>query len=703
MKSTIYYLSAILIIFLTLDWLYPLDRERLNKPLSLKLYDRDDRLIGIRLSEDGYIRFRVNHIDDNIKKLLLAYEDRLFYWHFGINPFSLVRAIWFNINNKRVIGASTITMQVARIMKHKPRTIKNKIIEMFVALQLEWHFSKDEILEFYLNNTPYGGNIEGVATASYLYFQRDIEALSMAELAYLISIPKNPNRNRAKDVDRANMLSRKVINRAYRSNLISKDVKDRAVEEWIEPKREPLPNITPHILAMVQDKIEVKSTIDSHLQERVEKIIQNRVNNLNVDNGMAIVIDNKTMEILAYLPSQNFNDYAHSGQVNGLKALIGAGSTLKPLIYARAFDRGFISPNSILYDVPISISGYRPMNYNRRFMGLVTTTEALQLSLNIPAISLDILLKDDSLYYLLKLAKVGRLNRNKNYYGSSLVLGGFGITLKEITELFSSLANGGIFRKSHYIKGEINEGIRLFSPASAYLVGEILSNAPRDSFSSVWEFIKDMPKIAFKTGTTARARDLLSIGYTPEYTVGVWFGNFDGTIRKESEGLTGLNSAFKPLLDIFKVLKPKSRWFDRAEEIKREEICEDTLKSECTHKIKDSVIVTPKIPCQIVKQFVTPPPMSRRCKDSWLRYRPKIISPQDREIRLNPLLPKELNRIKLQCNSLQEDKSIIFLIDRERIDGISDRAIFMNLDRGRHNLSCIDRGGNLSSFSFWIK
>ena len=189
-------LVGLALLFLILDKIYPLDTNRIFKPKSTVIYDKNNQVIRVHLSEDGFLRMPIENknITNDIKDVLLSYEDKYFYEHFGVNPISILRALWFNLQNKRVIGASTITMQLARMSHHKPRTIKSKIYEIFMAFQLEYHYTKDEILELYLNNTPYGGNIEGFASAAYKYFGVPVESLSLAQIAYLVSIPKNPNR-----------------------------------------------------------------------------------------------------------------------------------------------------------------------------------------------------------------------------------------------------------------------------------------------------------------------------------------------------------------------------------------------------------------------------------------------------------------------------------------------------------------------------
>ncbi len=722
-------LSILLLSFLffALDRLFPLDNKRLFKPQSTRIYDRDNRLLHISLSEDGFLRFSLTpkQINSDIKDTLLSYEDRYFYSHFGVNPLSIIRALWFNLRNKRVIGASTITMQLARMMYHKPRTIKNKIIEIFMAFQLEYRYSKDEILTLYLNNAPYGGNIEGFASASFSYFNLPIRSLSLAQIAYLISIPKNPNRNRPRYKKRVNSLKDRVLDRVFEPSSISIEKLKRAKKEKIYPQKRNLPRYIPHlsnqIVKIKNTNSSIVTTINLKLQTRVEELLRDRVRqvrHLNINNASAIVIDNKTMQILSYVGSDDFYDKNHSGEIDGVSSLFSPGSTLKPFIYAKALENGLITPLKKLYDVPLHISGYSPLNYSKYFLGEVTASEALAYSLNIPAVSLDQLLEEDSLYELLKKANITSINREKNYYGSSLSLGGCGISLRDLSELFASLANGGVYRKSHFIKTfKESKTIRLMSRESSYLVSEILANAPRKNFNSTWEYMSDIPKVAFKTGTSAHARDMLSVGYTPQYTVALWFGNFNNQKSKKRENSdinpSGLEVASPTLHNIFNYLNPKE-WFKRPKNIITKRICQDSIIiGECKSKVEDETIrgVKLKQPCQILRPEVLNKMIksntiismqslkNNRCYDTWRAYKPTITTPIDKQKYIqNRLLPEYLKKISLECYSYETNNTIYWLIDnKEPIRASSGEKRYIYLNKGKHQIRCLDQGAKMRS------
>ncbi len=718
---------AIFLLFLLLNYLFPLNIERLNKPKSTRIYDRNHQLIGIKLSRDGFLRIPIKKelLNSPIKTTLLAYEDQYFEYHFGVNPLSILRALWFNLTHQGKIGASTISMQVARMMHHKPRTLKQKLIEIFQALQLEWHYSKEEILTFYLNNAPYGGNVEGFASAAFKYFQTPPSSLSLAQIAYLTTIPKNPNANRPKRGNNLNAIKNSLLQRIKQLGILNPEDYERAIREHIEVNIQNLPNKIPHLQAKIRQESKVYTTIDMPIQTQVEKILANqikRVKRFNIHNASAIIIENRSMDIIAYVGSQDFYDQQHGGQNDGLTSLISPGSTLKPFVYALALQKGLITPLKKLFDVPLFIDGYQPTNYTKRYWGEVTATEALQHSLNIPAVELDRLLKEKSLYSLLKKAEISSLTHSKSYYGSSLTLGGMGLSLIENAQLFAMLANGGVYQKASYFQHRtLRESKQLLTPEACYLISNILVNAPRVEFSSSWEQIKNIQRIAFKTGTSAHAKDMLTIGYTPKYTVAVWYGNFSGAASKAYQGTlaTGLKVASPTLFKIFDILE-KSSWFKQPKGVVKKEICQDALElGGCKKRIKDDVIVgvNPHQPCSSMRAEVlaylqehqTIPSIkslkSHPCYLEWRAYKPLITSPIDQKTYThNHLLPKEMKKTKLQCFSFEEKRGVYWLIDHQPpIQSSSAKAIYHYLTPGRHTITCLDEGAKMRTVEIFVE
>ena len=724
LKKTVILFIALIALFFTLNYLYPLNTARLNKPLSTMIYDRNSHLLSVKLSSDGFLRIPIerNELSSDIKKIVLGYEDKYFYDHFGVNPLAIVRALWFNMTNQRKIGASTITMQVARMMHHESRTLSQKIIEMFNALQLELNYTKDEILTFYLNNAPYGGNIEGFASASFRYFNIAPSSLSLSQIAYLSSIPKNPNANRPKKLRNINKIKNRLLVRLYTLNLLTDKSYQQAIEEKISTHIKNLPHKIPHLSAQINSEGKIYTTVDAVLQHKVENILKNdidEVKKFRIYNSSAIVIDNKSMDILAYVGSNNFYDSFHGGQNNGLKALHSPGSTLKPLVYAKALEEGLITPLKKVFDVPLFIDGYKPTNYSKNYLGEVTATEALQLSLNIPAVELDRLLHRKSLYSILKKADISSLIYPKSYYGASLILGGFGISLKENTELFAMLANGGVYQETHYLKDSNYTKIAILRAESTYLISNILADAPRLSFSSSWEHIQDMKRISFKTGTSAHTKDMLTIGYTSDYTVGVWYGNFSGQGARayKKRYPTGLRVASPTMFKIFKEL-PKDGYFYKPKGVIAQRICQDAIEiGSCKKTINDLIIkdVKPKNSCSAMRAEVLSYLLEQqyinsidelsnhKCYKEWKSYKPLITNPIHEKTYIhNRLLPNEMKKTMLQCYSFEENSTIYWLIDNNSpIIGKSGEKIYEYLNPQKHTISCLDEGSKMRTIEIF--
>ena len=724
MKIRYFFFIALFLFFLFLagDYLFPLDKERLYKPLSTLIYDKNHNLLRMKLSKEGYWRIRAKNIPPLLEKSVLSFEDKYFYYHFGINPFSIVRAIIQNLKNKRVIGASTISMQVARMMYQRKRTIKNKLIEMFNALQLEWHYTKKEILAFYLNLAPYGGNIEGVKSAAKFYFQKSLDELSIGEIAILTTIPKNPNSNRP---DRQKNLKAKrdrVLKLLYKNGVITKDELTRAKKESISSKKLKIPFFAPHFTSRdIFPTGEVITTIELSLQNYITSLLKKELillKDFNVHNAAAIVLNNTSSEVLAYVGSSDF--FAPLGQNDGVMMIRSPGSALKPFIYAKAFEQGLITPQKKLFDIRLFLPSYIPQNFTKKFIGEISAKEALEYSLNIPAVMLNHLLGKNSLFFTLKKAGISSIDKPREYYGDAIALGGCGISLWDIASIYASLANSGVKKEIKFLKDQnLSKEVRLFSKEAAFLVSDILSNAQRSEFSAYWESIKDKPKIAFKTGTSAFSKDLLTIGYTPKYSVAVWFGNFSG---EKTDNLTGLHTASYAMFDIFEYLnkKEKLEWFKKPKNVIKKEICADAIEiKECREKRDDWVIkgVEQNFPCEILRpETIVYLLKAKRidsledlknlsCYQKYKNYKPFIAFPQNGSILTqNRDLPLSFKKIKLQCYSFDNNKTIFWLIDNHPPKKAqSGKIYFKYLPQGSHKIGCLDTKSNLTIHKIILK
>ena len=954
-------------LFLILDALYPLNLDMLNKQKSRILYDRNGEILNMQISDDQIWRFyaSADEIPPRLKQSAIYFEDRYFYYHFGVNPASILRAATYNFTqnftkksegNVERVGASTITMQVARMMRPKQRSYKNKIIEIFNAFQLEWHFSKDEILGMYFNLAPYGGNIEGVKTAAYFYFKKDLRELSNAQIALLSVIPKNPNKNRLDRRSNINALKNRLISQLREGGVISQSEYERALAEPFSPRRYVAPNYAPHyaLLAFsnykmqnftVKDDVNFTQNLDSggvtagqagssahrtavvesnfsdatsaesnftaaanvranlssavnaqvgvdlkemnpkeadfktdapkslnlggrtslNLNEREDAESQTGVKpnesksvkqnereganlckrrdfidaahphqdpqnqqklNLNdrqdtahsprnfqvdansgersrvnfivqtnsasgaraqvnsyldakmqtasavsaesransapnakvpqnfalaaqaqinsnpkaktqenfknfkggaqpkeqtalaqelarlnegkiyssldlktqialegflkseilslrdkgVRNGAAVLIDNESMRVIAYVGSHDFS--ANEGQNDGVRSQKNVGSTLKPFIYAKALEHGLITPSKKLIDAPIIFAGYVPRNYNQGFMGAVSATDALSLSLNIPAVKLNLMLEGDGLYEML--SNVHLAEFSKDYYGAGIALGSISMSLMDLARLYSAFANGGKLRKLEIAGAKIGDDAKILTPQSAYIVTQMLRNAPRSYLGSVWQNTLNAPPLMFKTGTSADARDLYTVALTPKFTLGVWLGNFDGSKTRD---LSGGVSAAKVAFNMFAFLDKSGMLgeaeFARPAGVSFRRVCTDAYREkECAQSAEDLTIdgVEPNEECEIygtselfylLKHGLVDPQKVRegRCTAKFAAVKPVLndINAKTYETGADGFL-----RLKVQCTAVFGERVYI------RLSGGSREFIALN-------------------------
>lgn len=596
---------CVLAIFLTLDVCFPVP---VRVPYSTIVTASDGTVIYSFLSPDDKWRMKTElpEIIPTLKTAIISKEDKWFYWHLGINPVAVVRAAFKNVFHWRTTsGASTITMQVARLLAPKERTVWNKITEGFRALQLECHYSKDEILQLYLNLVPYGGNIEGVKAASLLYFGRLPDHLSLAQITTLAIIPNRPTtlalgkNNELIQAERNKWLRRFQASGSFPE----KDIQD-ALTEPLDAVRREVPHLAPHFALrmkmMYPDEPIIKTRLRTPIQQKIEQLAVNynrRMRFLGVNNAAVMIIDNTDRSVVAYCGNPDFNDMLHHGQVDGVKAVRSPGSALKPLIYALGIERGLITPKTILTDVPTNFNGFAPENFNRQFNGTITAEKALAFSLNIPAVK--VLDKLGVPLFVDKLQQLGfnQIRKDSKKLGLSAALGGCGVRLEEMTNLYATFARGGKFQPLLWLASAQNDSSTersFISNGAAYMITEILTQPTRPDVPNLSQNSIHVPKIAWKTGTSYGRRDAWSIGYNQRYTIGVWVGNFDGEGVPE---LTGADAATPLLFEIFNSLEYNSAnvWFDRPKSVDFRLVCAETglpPSDYCTNQIIDYCIPT---------------------------------------------------------------------------------------------------------------
>lgn len=557
----IWLLAGLLALF-AVDRLFPPPVPGRNAPHALLIVARDGTPLRAFPDRDNVWRHPVELTDVSPRYIeaLIHYEDRAFRWHPGVNPLALLRAGWQWLRQGQVVsGGSTLTMQVARILEPTPRTLAGKIRQIMRALQLELRYSKDEILALYINYAPMGGVLEGVEAASQAYLGKPARRLSEADAALLTVLPQAPSRYRPdRHPDIARQARDKVLQRL--SGVWPDQALRDARQEPIVARtpRAPLlaPLLAERLRKEAQGRRRIDTTLDAQIQQNLELLLASRLNALPPRVSMAaLVVDNATLEVRAYAGSADFSDSRRFSHVDMTRASRSPGSTLKPFLYALALDEGLIHSESLLADVPQSFSGYQPGNFQQSFHGPVSVSEALTLSLNVPAV--EVLERLDPLRFVALLRRGGLkldfpLGATPNL---SVILGGAGTTLEQLVGAYTALGRRGLAGKPRYTRETPLEEQRMMSPGAAYIIRDVLeSGGPSGRAVESGTGIKR--GIAWKTGTSFGFRDAWSVGVSDSYTIGVWVGRPDGT---PNPGFFGANTAAPLLVDIFDAIGPQPR------------------------------------------------------------------------------------------------------------------------------------------------
>ena len=544
---------------------------------SAAVLDRQGRLLRLALADDQRyrLRSRLDTISPAAIEATLLYEDRHFYRHPGVNPGSLLRALWSSYwRQHRPMGASTITMQLARMrFGLHTRTLAGKLVQIARAVQLERHYSKAEILEAYLNSAPYGGNIEGIGTASLVYFDKPAAALSLPEALALAVIPQNPARRNpasAAGYPRMAAARRRLLAMWAQAKPLDDETRAQFALPLAVRARSQLPFHAPHfsesILASATDRRGlIHTTLDLDRQSMLERQLARYVDrgrSRGIQNASAMLIDYRSMEVLAALGSADFFDPSIDGQVDGTRAKRSPGSTLKPFVYALAIERGIIHPASLLKDAPTRFAAYTPENFDRGFMGPIKAKEALIASRNVPAIELLSRVGHVAFHEFLVNAGVRGLAAPE-HYGLAMILGGNELSMRELVTAYAMLANGGLLKPLHTYTGERKRPSdkRLLSAEASFLVLDMLRDNPRPGAlnrlrssgphgnESYGSGPYGKAPIAWKTGTSYAFRDAWSVGVFGPYVLAVWVGNFDGSANPAFVGRSAAAPLFFEIAD----------------------------------------------------------------------------------------------------------------------------------------------------------
>ena len=504
---------------------------------------------------------RLADIAPILPRVLIAAEDRHFRRHPGVNPLSLVRAAWSNLRAGQVVsGGSTITMQLARLAQPRERTLAAKCAEALRALQLERRLTKDAILEHYCNMAPYGGNIVGVGAASFFYFSKTPDRLSLAEAALLAVLPRSPLRlDPVRHPEAARRTRDRLLTDLARLGVVTETAAREAMATPLPAALARPPFTAPYFceLARIQagPRSRVATTLDPVAQQAATSILRGRASWLRTQGigaVAAVVLDPATREVLAMVGGTDYFGDTRFGQINGTTIRRSPGSTLKPFLYAMALDQGLISPQSLLLDIPTGFAGYTPKNYDGLYRGRVTAEQALVTSLNVPAVRLLDTVGPAPFLDLLRRGGLASLDKPAGHYGLSLILGGGEVTLLSLTNLYADLASLGEHRPPRLVPGPPETPTRLFSPEACALVTEILARVERPDLPTSWERALAVPAVAWKTGTSYGHRDAWAVGYSADRVIGVWVGNMDG---RPVKGISGAVHAGPILFELFRAVE----------------------------------------------------------------------------------------------------------------------------------------------------
>jgi penicillin-binding protein 1C len=558
--------------------IWPINRP--NYDYSTIVNDSNGSLLSATVAEDSQWRFpKPDTIPMKIITCVRYFEDEYFYWHPGINPISLVRATWQNTRSGKIVsGASTINMQIARMIGQNRRTILNKLSEIMIALKLELLFSKDDLMIQYLSMAPFGGNVVGLEAASWRYYGRPPHLLSWGESTTLAVLPNNPGSIFPGTRDSLLINKRnRLLQKLNRKGVITSQTLALALLEPLPDAPLPIPNHASHLLTTYSKKNggkRLKSTLDPYWHSRVSDLTE-RHHGIMMDNGVeniaAMVVDLKTGELLAY--KGNTNDFKADGQqVDILQSKRSPGSSLKPLLFAASLDRGLINRKTLLSDVPTFFGGFSPKNFNYGYAGVVPANEALSRSLNIPMVHLLNEYTYEQFHQDLKTWGITTLDRSAGHYGLTLILGGCEIMPWDLAQVYFSL-----YRK---VTGQPNIDIHYgpdfkdrpsidIEPDAIWQTLRTMTTLARPDGEKSWRTFSSSQLIAWKTGTSHGFRDAWALGINGDVLVLVWVGNADGEGRAE---MTGIKAAAPLMHSILRLSDNDPKWLDKLKPFMRKEM-----------------------------------------------------------------------------------------------------------------------------------
>ncbi len=714
---------------LLLGWFFCLPRDLFKGTVySTVVESAEGELLGARIAADGQWRFPpADTVPQRFATALIQFEDRQFRWHPGVNPAALVRAAVDNARAGHVVsGGSTLTMQVIRLSRGKERTLWQKIIEAVQATRLELRCSKRRILALYAAHAPFGGNVVGLEAAAWRYFGRPASELSWGEAATLAVLPNapasmHPGRNRAQLLEKRNRL----LERLLKHGDIDADTYEAALSEELPEAPLPLPAWASHYVERCPRGERTRTAIRLPLQKAVESAVNLRSDDLareGVADMAALVIDNRSGEVVAYVGNASPGRERPGVQVDVAASARSTGSILKPFLYAAALQEGVILPRTLLPDVPVNLGGFAPQNFDRQFYGAVPADEALARSLNVPSVFLLREYGIPKFHALLQKAGLSTLTRDASWYGLSLILGGGEARLDQITAAYSALVRS-------YCHSGHSEASSAWNPVALWYMFDALKEVNRPDELD-WRLIRSVRKAAWKTGTSYGFRDAWAVGMTPEYTIGVWAGNAQG---QGVPGLTGARTSGPVLFDILNLLPASEGWFDepfaavapqddrRREESVWAKVCRESGRlagPDCPDP-EDLLIPAAGMetdPCPYHKngEFVLPPAMEWFYKPHHPEYTGARKASGDTEVQF--IYPSSGSTLYLPRQMSGEVEGVVFRAAHHK----ADATLWWHLDQtyigetrlihelrlapapGKHTLTVVDDEGNTASVGFTV-
>ena len=700
-KRRIYCFFGILAALL-LGYLFCLPRNFFkNISYSTVVESTEGELLGARIADDQQWRFPpCDTVPERYAIALVQFEDRAFWWHPGVNPVALVRATVDNARCGHVVsGGSTITMQVIRLSRQKERTIWQKIIEAVQATRLELRYSKKKILALYASHAPFGGNVVGLEAAAWRYFGRPAAELSWGEAATLAVLPNAPatlhlGRGREQLLQKRNRLLKRLLDHGD----IDLETYQASLEEPLPDNPLPLPELAQHYVEHCPHGKRTRTAIRINLQKAVLDAVDRRSDDLaqeGVADMGAIVIDNETGEIIAYIGNSSAYRERPGMQVDVAASARSTGSILKPFLYAAALQEGTILPRTLLPDVPVNMGGFAPQNFDRQFYGAVPANEALARSLNVPSVFLLREYGVAKFHALLQNIGLTTITKDASHYGLSLILGGAEARLDEVAKAYSRMDTGSL---------------------SVWYTLEALKEVNRPDQLD-WRLIRSVRKAAWKTGTSYGFRDAWAVGMTPEYTIGVWAGNADG---HGVPGLTGARAAGPVLFDILNLLPASDNWFEMPDQGVWVQVCTESgmlATPECPKTdmaIPEAGLETEPCPYHASGEFVLPPAMEWYYKP----HHPEYIgaSSKTQESALAFIYPAQGSTLYLPRQLNGEREGVVFRVAHHR----PNATLWWHLDQdyigetkflhelklapspGKHTLTVVDDEGNTTSVGFTV-